>query len=400
MRNLISELKRLISSSEEATTFDLAAGEEKKIQVARSGTFVGVGGHRVTLTPAILENLATEFDGGGYHKLKIGHGPIKTDTPDYGDVKALAYDPAADRLLATIDPSEAMIEKNRKERFRRVSMELALKPDGGYRFLHNSFLGAHDPAISGLDPVHLAASDSADEVSAFVFSEDASPEPDSVFELAIASEEPTGQKPLEAEGEPEEKETPAGGLDKSSTHSVSSESENKSGGIEMDEKQIARLARLEKNAKDSVEARVDALLAANVKKIPLQMRNAGLRSGLVAMLAAEATNDEIGTIKFAAADGKPVEETPGEFVLRMLAALPEQVTAKETEETADPNDADGSEDGAESDKLPKFASAVGAVDPEGDKEYLAAQRVIDEESKHGRTIDFMTAARRVASNRK
>jgi hypothetical protein len=131
-------------------------GERAVIEVARSGAFVDRHGTRVVFTPADLAALAESFDRTAEHKIKIGHVPIDTAYPDYGDVVDLSYDGALDRLLATIVPTPATIEKNRREGFARCSMELARRA-GRFVFGHLALLGAAKPAIDRLMPIHLSA---------------------------------------------------------------------------------------------------------------------------------------------------------------------------------------------------------------------------------------------------
>lgn len=158
------------------TTILLAAGAPTEVQIARSGVFTEMGGGSVALTPETLAGIAAGFSAGDEVKLKIGHGPITTETPDYGDVTALHYDATKDRLFATIDPSEALVEKNRKERFRRVSMELA-RLGGKFVLQAVSFLGARKPAIGGLAPVMLAGPEGERYELGFVLVGTAAPAP-------------------------------------------------------------------------------------------------------------------------------------------------------------------------------------------------------------------------------
>src|SRR5688500_5704366 len=108
-------------SDEAEQTFDLAAGQTARIESARAGKFNAKQGGLVDLTPAKLAWIAKNFDADGYHKLKIGHGPIETHTPDMGDVIGLEYDEAKDRLVALSVPTDSLVRKNRAGEFRRVS---------------------------------------------------------------------------------------------------------------------------------------------------------------------------------------------------------------------------------------------------------------------------------------
>ncbi len=77
-------------------------------------------------------------------------------TLDYGRVLDVVYDAGRDRLLATIAPTPALVDRNRREGFRRVSMELAKKA-GGWILNAVAFLAARRPAIDGLAAVALTA---------------------------------------------------------------------------------------------------------------------------------------------------------------------------------------------------------------------------------------------------
>lgn len=130
-----------------------------EVEIARSGTFIGQNYARFEASPEVLADLAATFDRLESHYLRIGHEPRSAaDDTFYGSVLDLCYDRGPDRLVARILPTPALVEKNKKYGFRRVSMELV--PRGGrLRFQHLAFLAAARPAISGLTPVHLAAGD-------------------------------------------------------------------------------------------------------------------------------------------------------------------------------------------------------------------------------------------------
>lgn len=404
MKKWLSEFKRLILAAEEEeespSAIHLAAGEPASVQCGRTGTFVGIGGVKVTLGKSDLAKIVSRFDPAEEHLAKIGHKKIDTDTPHYGNITAVAYDEAKDRLSATVVPTQALIEKNQKEGFRRVSMEL-YRDEEGYDFADLAFLGAAKPAIDGLDPVALAAAESTEDRKVFVFSETAVPDETAaeLYEFSISAKQrdaidaadfagPARSFPIDTQAHLDAAATLIGKaadpaavkakaiaiakrkgftlpkswqaasgekvLDKGSTlHLENGEKQM------ADDKATARLARLEKTTKEGAADRVAVFLAANVKRIPHPLRKAGLEQFLAGVLTADLIADEPVRIKFATPDAKgkygDVEETASEGFLRMLAALPEQTTAAQERDTAtkelahDPPDDDGTGEG----KLPE-----------------------------------------------
>jgi len=157
-----------------AQTYHLAADVETEVEVARSGRFTDMSGTVVEVTPALMKKLVDGFDLETHEpKLKLGHEPIKTDTPDLGSVIGLRYDEAKDRLMAKIKPTISLVRKIREGAYNARSMEFSNGPTP--RFLHLGFLGARRPAIGGLAPVafagpegiHVLATDAEDESPAW-----------------------------------------------------------------------------------------------------------------------------------------------------------------------------------------------------------------------------------------
>lgn len=155
--DVLTWLERTLGGNgDTARHFELAAGEPREIEIGRSGTFRAKRGGTVELTPEKLAGIAGRFSPSADVKLKLGHGPIKTGTPDMGRATAVRYDVERDRLVAAVTPTESLVEKNRKGEFHAVSMELDRNDDGSFSLDAISFLGAHDPAIRGLARVELA----------------------------------------------------------------------------------------------------------------------------------------------------------------------------------------------------------------------------------------------------
>lgn len=380
MGNLFSELKDWLTAKEAAEAkIELAAGEPKIVELARSGTYHPKVGGETTFTPEHLAGLAARFDADGYHKLKIGHVPIDTDYPNYGDVTALAYDEKADILRATVVPRPALIRKNQEEGFTRVSMELAGRPDKleEAKFTHLAFLGAHPPAILGLEEVSFAAAGSSDPVMVF-----AAAEPEKKSEGGDLTREVT--LPLETETSSKVAEEKM--ADDAKFAELEAEKEKQK--IEL-AATTARLERFEKRAKENAENEAKIFCAANVKRIPMLARKAGFESGLAALLAQEATKDA-ATIQFAAGDGEKTL-TPAEFVMAMFAAMPEQVTTEETKETATT--------GADLEKRETGAEFAGA-DPESVTLHFAVEAERADAKSKGEMITYLEATRRVERSRR
>lgn len=138
----------------------LAAGGNTRIEIGRSGVFMAKRGGRVELTPKDLADIAASVDPSRRTvRLKIGHSEITDATADCGVALAAEYDARRDRLVASVKPTEFLAQQNRLGAFTKVSMEL-FKRAGRYVLDAIAFLGAHDPAITDLEPVALALGES------------------------------------------------------------------------------------------------------------------------------------------------------------------------------------------------------------------------------------------------
>jgi hypothetical protein len=373
LQKIIEDLKALLSAADveeaELKTPDgvilLAAGEPTAVEIARSGKFKDMHGVEVDVTPALMKALAASVDLSKHEpKLKLGHKPIESDTPDYGSVQKLAYDETKDRLMATIEPTGALVKQVRSGAFNRRSMEFAYDAATGVaRFLHLGFLGARNPAIKGLAPIALASG-------------------------AAAEAEPTILC-TEAE-EPEESEAPKKAVDKGGKSGAVAQVAAAAATPEGDEetKKMSN-ERIAKMAEKTAIAQAKAFLDANVKRIPLKLLKAGLEAKLVSLLTAEGASDEPGIVKFADAEGKEKTETVGEFVLGVLAAFPELVTADEKAEVA--------KGGKDDEAIPaEFADADrGSVEI-----HLAVESEIAEAKAKGETINYLQGVQRVERKRR
>lgn len=328
-QEFVEKLVAKFSGSEEEIpdgAYQFAEGQEVAIECGRPGTFVPMGGKKVTLTAEDLKGIASRFqtsDEDPRH-LKIGHVPIKTDTPDYGRVTRLVYDEAKGRLIAYAKPEPELVKKNRAEGFRRCSMEL-VKKAGDWTLDALSLLGAKKPAIDGLAAIQLA------DGSQLCF---ASPEGDG---SEADPDDLDAKKPLSKEKE-------EGGLDNGSTLPREEEIEQEK--QKMSDQNAAelaaakeRIARFEKDAQITAKGREKAFLDEHVKRIPRTARKA-VEGRLAALFASDALAEKEQRLEFAGADGKPVKETPSEMLTAILAALPEQTTEEEEEDTTKDKGAD------------------------------------------------------------
>ena len=357
----LDQIKRFFQGLEisEETLVELAEGKETEVECARSGKFTDMGGNTVTFDAPTLSALAETLDPEDA-LCKIGHVEIETTTPDYGSVTGLRYDAAADRLLAKIAPTPALVKKNREEGFRRVSMELAGKSlEGPFRFQHLAFLAARKPAVRGLAPVALAA---AEGEQTFVFAEgEQAGEIDFYFRSFDAKARkaaaktgaamPDGSFPIENEGDLKNAIQAIGrasdpaaakahiktrakalgltnllptdwkgaeGLDTAPNLGIANDETEKGNEetTQMNEQEIkakelelatakeaadkskAEADRLRRQLAEGAAPRVKAFLAANTKRIPMTVLKAGLEEALTAMLADEAVRADVTILKF------------------------------------------------------------------------------------------------------
>jgi len=415
----------------DGATINFAAGLEAEVEVARSGKFIDMNKNTVEVTPELMKGLASSLDLTKHEpKLKLGHEPIKTDTPDFGSVVGLTYDEARDRLLAKIRPTQALVRRIREGAFNQRSMEFSIGQDGP-RFLHLGFLGARKPAISGLAPVALAedsVNQAVDGVIVLGYPEDetfllgiSAAERDS-----IAAEDFAGpgrsfpidsQAHLDAAAHLIGKAADPGAVKakaiaiakrkgftlpeswKEKDPNESAEGIDKPGRKESEEKSMAetataeKLDRLKKQVIEGARDRVKAFLATNVKRIPNALIRAQVEDGLVSLMAQEAEAETEMVIAFAGPDGAEKKFAPSAFVMALLAALPEQVTAVETKETATEAKA------KETETEVNFAEFPGAT-PESVHLHLSIEKERAEAKEKGQVIDYMTAAQRIEERRR
>jgi len=146
---------------------DKQKSDTRRIEVFRPGTFRALGGQTVSYTADDLKALAESYDPEtAPAPVVVGHP--KTDSPAYGWVRGLEWDPRAERLYADIGDIEPAFEQAVKAgRYRKISISLfppasPANPRPGKPYLkHVGFLGGAAPAVPGLKPVALGTDDDA-----------------------------------------------------------------------------------------------------------------------------------------------------------------------------------------------------------------------------------------------
>ncbi len=385
---MFNEFKERLSMAiskvfEDPVVLAAAGGEEFEVEVARSGSFPS-GGKKVRVEPSLLKELASTFEPAVMQPLnKIGHpSPEKTETPAYGPITGLRYDEKRDRLMAKVRPTDDLRQAIREGRYPHRSIEFTRdwRETGKPRLTGLGWLGATAPAVDSLSPVQFAEMP-ADATFVIEFTEDS----DEVVLFAVKAQE---EKPVEVVEEEKKSDTPPV-IPADVASGKEPEMANEEAALASSQE---RVRKLEERLKSSVKDRVEAFMSANVKRIPMALHKAGIKEKLIALLAADAVNEQ--TITFAL-DGKEQSVLPGDLFMGLLAELPEQVTKEETTETA----LNGKETETNSEKLPKVAMFAGA-DADGDELYLLAEAEIEtERKKSGKVIEFTEAANRVLSSR-
>jgi len=402
----------LLDESEGKVSF--AAGRVTKVECARSGEFTAMGGKRVKFTPESLKGIAENF--ADAKKLKIGHGPILTDTPNAGEVTGLSYDGKRDRLIASVKPTEHLAAQNRSGAFERVSMELVPKGEG-YALDALSFLGAHDPAITDLEPVALAAGEervilccAEEEGTETVAMAEPSTEqrrkwadqgiamPDGSYYIRNSDDLHNAIQAFGRSGNPAAtkahiiKRAKALGLTNvlpadwpGSTKKAAASAEEEQ--VEKLELAEARIKELEAEHKKFAESDVDRFLSSDqaTKKIPLPILKAGNLKRV--LLAAANLKKDPGKVMLAGTDGKTeTESSLYEAIKGLFLALPDKVAGTEEIATA-------SRAAEETDEVKK--TRLAGADEESARLDFAARKEMQAEKAKGVEISYLDAVRRV-----
>ena len=139
----------------------------RRIEVFRPGTFTALNGQVVSYTAEDVAALAESYDPeAAPAPVVVGHP--KTDSPAYGWVRRLHWDPQAERLYADIGDIAPEFERAVREgRYKKISISLfppaaPANPRPGKPYLkHVGFLGGAAPAVPGLKPVSLGSPEDA-----------------------------------------------------------------------------------------------------------------------------------------------------------------------------------------------------------------------------------------------
>lgn len=160
--------------------------KSKRIEVFRPGSFVAMGGERVTFSADDLKSLAAAYDPvNAPTPAVIGHPEI--DDPAYAWATAFSFDEAKQRLFADLGDLEPQFaDAVAAGRYKKISLALfgpehpANPKPGAFYPKHIGFLGAAAPAVSGLKPVAFQAVEGA---MVFEFGEPALKDVASLFQL-------------------------------------------------------------------------------------------------------------------------------------------------------------------------------------------------------------------------
>ena len=424
-----------VGEGDEAEILQLAASEgEFEIEVARSGRFTSMSGQEVNLTPKRLAELADTFEPSVFRPVnKLGHPDVsKTDTPSYGPITGVRYDQAADRLFVKTNPNAELRQHIKDKRFTERSIEFTPNYRGTKkaRLLGLGWLGATPPAIDGLaalcspldsdatflvmaDAKHRVGEPEDDENLVYYFRQFTADERKKAAKEGAAL--PDGSYPIynqddldnaiQAIGRASDpgaakahirKRAKALGLKlpDTDTWKTKAAAQGRAEDDEMGNDDAIKLADVEKTVerlrgqiKTGAQDRAKAFMAANVKRIPMQLVKGGFENFLTALFAMDAEDEKV--IKFAGGDGKEVSGSISESVTKMLALLPEQVRREETTELADKG---GDEDEPE-DRAQAFAGED--VDDESVKVHFAVQKEIADAKAKGEEITYLQGVQRV-----
>ncbi|MXX62994.1 MAG: hypothetical protein F4112_16025 [Holophagales bacterium] len=131
-----------------------------RIHILRPGKFRDLKGREVNLTQQDMERMAAGYERNSAPVI-VGHKDDPED-PAHGWAASLSAD--ARGLWAEVPRlTKQMREWISEGRYRKVSAKL-LRKAGGWGVAHIGMLGARQPAVSGLDPVELAAGDEPGDV--------------------------------------------------------------------------------------------------------------------------------------------------------------------------------------------------------------------------------------------
>ena len=131
----------------------------KLIQIFRAGTHTPGSGIPITFDNSALESIATLYNT-GISKAPLVLGHPADNKPAFGEVRALIA--RAGKLYAHAMPNQELMDMVRGGFYKNVSASFYApshpsNPMPGMWFLrHLGFLGAHPPAVNGMEPLSFS----------------------------------------------------------------------------------------------------------------------------------------------------------------------------------------------------------------------------------------------------
>ena len=136
----------------------------KPFDAFKPGSFVANDGRKLTFQPSVIDELAESYDPAVFAApIVVGHP--KTDSPAYGHVGALGKSGETLQVMKSEVTPEFAAAAIGEKRYNKISIKMFLpdspaNPKPGKHYLqHVGFLGGVPPAVPGMAPVALAASD-------------------------------------------------------------------------------------------------------------------------------------------------------------------------------------------------------------------------------------------------
>lgn len=132
--------------------------ETKTFQIFRAGTVTSMQGETIHFSVSDLLEMANAYNRQLWEAgLVIGHGSM--DDMSYGEVRKIYL--VGEKLYAEAEVGEALIALVRARSLKNVSAEIyprdsPANPTPGKLYLRRvAFLGAHPPALKGMDPLNF-----------------------------------------------------------------------------------------------------------------------------------------------------------------------------------------------------------------------------------------------------
>lgn len=317
------------------------ASKTRTIEIFRPGTLTSAEGRTLTFSAEDVAAIASAYDpAAAPAPIVIGHPTM--DAPAYGWAAALRWDADRQRLLADVDQVDASFAEDvQAGKYKRVSASLfdpanpANPRPGSWYLRHIGFLGAAAPAVSGLAPVCFAAlADATLEFGEAGFRDVASVFRSlrdfmiSKFGLESANQAlPDWQIGwIDQQGQPDADDPQPVGPSYAAPPAISPQEQTMT-----DKTKAATTADLDARAADLDRRERELLhrdhvsfaegLVAQGRLIPAS------KERVVALLDAVApASANLGTVSFAAPDGKTATASAADLVRQVLADQPKVVT--------------------------------------------------------------------------